>query len=273
MKDAAITCHTAQEEPTWLAKNAKLIRKAASGNTAPVVHIKGNYSLMEGGTVWSENNSPNGVVCCGHLDIHASNWNSLYWEFKNCWVYCRDFGGGNANPYPGDGDGIGVYIPSSEPQLGSNSVNYFGTLQNISVQNATTAFMLTDLANGHSFFNCTFRGFYWYGFRLHGAYGNSFYGGFLELGHKDGVVAIWLAHKLAPNAPHVSTLETTRNHFSGFTMELSTNNDVGVQVSTTLCTNNYVQFAWNTHGTAVSDPFLNRLEIVGCGRRRQAARR
>lgn len=67
-------------------------------------------------------------------------------------------------------------------------MNYFGTLQNIQVENATIAYLLTDLANGHTFVNCTCRGIYWYGFRLHGAYGNSFSGGFLEIAHRNGII-------------------------------------------------------------------------------------
>jgi len=249
--DGTITIGDGQS--LYLSASTQLIRKAVSGNTAPVVHVKGTYALFAGGSVVSENNSPGGVVCCGHLSTSGSNWVSEFWTFRDCGVYCKNFGGSSASPYPGDGDGIGVYIPSSQPQLGTPYVNYFGCLQNVRVFGATTAYMLTDLANGHTFSNCTFRGIYWYGFRLHGAYGNSFYGGFLEQGYKDGVIAIWLAPKLNPSAPHASSLESVRNHFHGFTMELDTSSNIGLHVGVPTCTNNFAEFAWNSTGTAVND--------------------
>lgn len=82
-----------------LSNNAKLIRKAsATNNTAPVVHIRGVQSSMDGGAVWPENSSPSGVVYCGATDVNTRNWQSVYWEFKNCFVYCKDFGRSQREP-------------------------------------------------------------------------------------------------------------------------------------------------------------------------------
>ncbi len=249
------TVTIAEYKTLELSGNTRLIRKA-SGTTsqAPVVHVKGNWSVFDGGggSVWSENNSPTGVVCCGHLNTTTSNWNATDWQFKNCIVQAKDFGGPAASPMPGDLDGVGVYIPSSQPQLGSGSVNYFGTLENIKVQSATTAYLLTDLANGHKFYSCTFRGYYKYGFRLHGAYGNTFFGGFLELAYQNSTIAILLSTKLAPAAPNASSLESGRNQFYGFTYESGGTDHVGVRIEAG-CQANKVHFTFNSTGFAAVD--------------------
>lgn len=246
------TVTVADYQSLRLSHEAQLVRMAShSTQTTPVVHIRGVHALVDGGVIESENDSPNGVVCCGALNINTSAWQSLYWVFKNCRVFTKHYGGATANPYPGDSQGVGVYIASSEPVLGSAYTNYFGTIQNIQIENATTAFLLTDLCNAHSFVNCTARGIYWYGFRLHGAYANSFSGGFLEVPHRNGVIGIWLAHKLVPSSP--TSVFTMRNHFQGITMELTGSDDIGLHIGNPETTNNFVQFAWNGIGPAVND--------------------
>lgn len=77
--------------------NAKLIRKSSgSANTTPVVQVKGNYASLEGGQLWSENNSPTGVLNCGHRDS-TSNYNSLFWRVHNTQVFGKDWLGTQAS--------------------------------------------------------------------------------------------------------------------------------------------------------------------------------
>lgn len=233
-----------------LAHDARLVRMGNRSNElTPVVNIRGVHSLVDGGVIESQNDSPDGVVCCGALTLN-SQWQSLYWVFKNCRVFTRDYNL-PGSPTPGDSLAVGVYLKSSEPVLGSSYTNYFGTVQNINVENATTAYLLSDLANAHSFINCTARGIHWYGFRLHGAYANSFSGGFLEVAHRNGIIGIWLAHKLVPGS--ATTVFTMRNHFQGITMEFAGSDDIGLHIGNPETMNNFVQFAWNGLGTAVND--------------------
>jgi len=234
----------------FLRGQVKLIRKAISSNTACVVHIMGSYSVFDagGGSVWSENASPDGVVACGHLDRTSSAYSAIRWRFANCRVYTKEYGKRDASPYPGANDGIGVYVPSSQPALGSRvSSNYFGTCENIAVENATTAYLLTDIANGHVFLNCTLRGFYHYGFRLHGAVGNVFHGGYIEDGYRDGVIAFLLSNELVG-----SSHNSARNHISGFTFETVGVNQVGIRCEAN-CQYNRGDIAFIAFGLPIYD--------------------
>jgi hypothetical protein len=247
--DGTVTIPTGRS--LFLRGQVKLIRKAISSNTACVVHIKGNYSVFDagGGSVWSENASPDGVIACGHLDRTSSAYTAIRWRFANCRVYTKDYGKRNASPYPGATDGIGVYVPSSQPAFTSDTyANFFGTCENIAVENATTAYMLTDTANGHVFLNCTLRGFYHYGFRLHGAMGNVFHGGYIEDGYKDGVIAFLLSNKLVSAASH----DSSRNHISGFTFESVGVNQVGIRCEAN-CQYNRGDIAFNAFGYPIVD--------------------
>lgn len=237
-------------------RGGRLIRKSSgSASTAPVLHVKGTQAVFDGGggTIWTENNSPDGLVVCGHLNRTDSNWVSIWWRFCNTWVYTKDFGGSGASPYPGASDGIGVYIPSSEPNLSSLYNNYFGTIENVVVHNATTAFWLTDLANGHVLKNVSFRGFYHYGFVLNGAYGNTIIPGFCEIPFKDGVIAVHLNTKLAPGAPNASSLQSDRNTIYRLPIELGGTGQVGIRCEA-LCQYNRGSISFNSSGgTPVTD--------------------
>lgn len=225
---------------------------AYTAATTPVVHVKGNYAKLHGGTVETQNNAPAGVVCCGHLNTTTSNWNSLFWEMRDVRVLCKDFGGSGASPYPGASDCIGIYVPSSQPQLGSSFANYYGTIANCQVHNATTSVRLTDLANAHTFLNCRVEFFYEHAFRLSGAYGNTFYGTFINGSYANNKTAVSLETKDAPAAPYASSLETMYNHFYGSTIELYTTGNTGFGIEAN-CQSNYLQFNWNSVGTPVND--------------------
>lgn len=236
-------------------RGGRLIRKSSgSASTAPVLHVKGTQAVFDGGggSVWTENNSPDGLVVCGHLNRTTSDWNSLWWKFCNTWVYTKDFGGAAASPYPGAGDGIGVYVPSSQPQLGSTRNNYFGTIENVFVHNATTAFWLTDLANGHILHNCGFRGFYHSGFVLNGAYGNTIIPAFCEIAYKDSTIVVHLNTKLSPGAPHASSLESDRNTIHRLPVELGGTGHTGIRCEAT-CQYNNGSISFNATGTAIVD--------------------
>lgn len=316
--------------------NAKLIRKSSgSANTTPVVQVKGNYAVLRGGQLWSENNSPSGVLNCGHRDT-SSTENALFWRVHDTQVFGKDWlgtqasfnitGATQANPCvvsipghnftngqvifienvagmtqlnhrvytvagavagvsvqlsgvnstaygaytsggrallaPGVGDIIGIYVPSSQPFLG-NTANYFGTVSNCKIHSCTQAVAMTDLANGHTFENVSWEGIWYLGFHLNGAYGNRFSGGFLGTAYADGFINIYLEPKAYPGAPFASTLESVRNHFYGFTIENATDNNFGLYVSAASCSNNYVEFAFNSTGTAITDPAGNTVIELG----------
>jgi hypothetical protein len=236
----------------------KLQRLSAhSAATGPVIEHLGNYGHFDGGfgELMTENNSPRGVVCLGQADQTTSNYNGLYWNFENCDVRTKDFTGTS----PAADAGVGVFIPSSQPLLGSSFANYFGTVSNVRVFDATTAFWLTDLANAHTFVNC-FVDFYWsYAYRLNGAYGNTFYGGFINGSKRNNSNAIFLANKLNPAFPFASTLQSSSNNFFGMTIELYTTGNVGVEVQAGTgspleeCVHNFCQINWNSSGNAFID--------------------
>ena len=249
--DSTITIqstHAAQKHVQML--GAQLIRKSASSvAVGPVIELVGSYGSFDGGSgfITTENNSPRGVVALGHADNLTSNYTAVHWSFKNATVEAKVFGSA-----PTIYQSIGVYIPSSQPFLGSGAANYFGNIENVNVQNASIAFWLTDLVNGCVFVNCTVNGFWYTAFTLQGAYGNTFYGGFLEYCYQDSKVAIQLLTKLYPTAPYASTLESMWNNVFGSTMELYAASMIGVQVDVN-CQGNFVQFNWNSTGTPVVD--------------------
>ena len=201
---------------------------AFSAAVGPVIELIGNCGHFDGGfgELMTQNNSPRGVACLGHADQTSSNYNGLYWNFENCDIRTKDFTGLS----PAAGDGVGVFIPSSQPLLGSSYANYFGTVSNVRVFDATTAFHLTDLANAHTFVNCFVDFFWFYAYRLNGAYGNTFYGGFINGCKQNGGTAIYLGNKLNPAYPYASTLQSSNNNFFGMAIELYTTSNNGVEI-------------------------------------------
>ena len=240
---------------------ATLVRKAAAASTDPVVKLLGSYGVFDagGGFVTSEKDSPNGVVVLGHENHTTSNYNAIYWKFLNVEVIgnVTQATAGSFSAY----QSIGVYIPSSQPELGSSFVNYFGVVENVHCSGVTTGLRMTDLANGHTLYNYRTRGFSHFGIILNGSYGNTIYGGFMEVNYLDSKIGIKLDTKLYPSAPYASSLQSSYNQIAGFNMEFSGTSMQGLNISA-LCQANNVTFNWNAVGTAIvdSDGFNNIIE-------------
>ena len=226
---------------------------AYSATQDPVVALLGNYGKFDGGggEIMSENPSPRGVAALGQQDVTGGT-NGLYWSFANCDVRCKDYA-----TVPASGATVGVYIPSSQPNEGSNSANYFGTVSNVRVFSASIAYFLTDIANAHTFVNCTIDSFWHYGWYLRGAYGNTIYGGFINGCLQNGGYAIYLGNKLLPSAPYAASHQSNNNNFFGATIELYSTGNFGVYIPAAVSgydsAHNFVQMNWNSTGTAVTD--------------------
>jgi hypothetical protein len=233
-----------------------LVRVAASStSTDPVVELLGDYGHFDGGfgEILSENDSPRGVVALGHRDTGTlQTGNGLCWSFVNCDVRCKTY-----TVEPIEAATVGVYIPSAQPAKGSSSANYFGTVSNVRVFDASVAYWLTDISNSHTFVNCAIDHFWHYGWRLNGAYANSIYGGFINGCMKNGGYAIYLGNKLNPAAAHAATHQSSNNNIFGITMELYSSGNHGVHIPAGVggfdSAHNFVQFNWNSSGTPVED--------------------
>ena len=251
--DSAITITSSYLNQKFVSMDcATLIRTSAgSSSTDPVIELLGGYGVFDGnnGFLVSENNSPRGVAVLGHSNHTSSNYNAIYLQFKNVNIVGNVTVGTAAtfNAY----DSVGVYVPSSQPNLGSNAVNYFGSVENVHVTGVSTGLYMTDLANGYTLYNFRVRGFSHRGVVLAGAYGNTIYGGFMELCYlASGGIGIYLATKNYPSAPSASSLESMYNNIYGITMELT--NVVGLQFDAN-CSANTIQYAWNSTGTELLD--------------------
>jgi hypothetical protein len=250
---------------------ATKLHRFAANSTAigPIIELLGQYGHFDGGygELFTQNNSPRGVACLGHADQTSSNYNGLYWNFENCDIRTKDFTG--TTPLPDDG--VGLFVPSSQPLLGSSYVNYFGNVSNVRVFDATTAFQLTDLANAHTFVNC-FVDFFWnYAYRLNGAYGNSFYGGFINGCKQNGGIAVLLGNKLNPAYPFSSTLQSSNNNIFGMAIELYTSGNTGVLIPAGSGSpleesgHNFCQINWNSSGSAFVDSTAGGTNTISTG--------
>ena len=232
----------------------KLQRLSAySATQGPVIALLGNYGHFDGGfgEIASENPSPRGVVALGQQDV-TGGINGLYWSFVNCDVRCKTYA-----TVPTSGATVGVYIPSSQPNSGSNSANYFGTVSNVRVFEASIAYFLTDIANAHTFVNCSIDFFWHYGWYLRGAYGNTIYGGFINGCLQNGGYAVYLGNKQLPSATYAATHQSSNNNIFGISIELYTSGNYGVYIPAGVggydSAHNFVQVNWNSSGTAVTD--------------------
>lgn len=246
---------------------AKLIRLAShSRSNAPVFQLLGSYGHFDGGfgEIESQNNSPSGVVTLGQVNNSTADYNSLFWSFGNCDVRCKDFSTGSAVPDPSDG--VGIYIPSAFPVMGSNVANYYGSVYNVRVFNATTAYFLTDGVNACTFVNCGVEFFWFHAWRLAGAYGNSFYGGFINGCYRKGGIGILLGNRLQPRARNAPGHQSNNNNFFGVTMEFYTTENFGVVVSAGAdgydSAHNFVQFNWNSHGQPIADNTASQTNTI-----------
>jgi hypothetical protein len=246
----------------------KLQRLSAhSAAVGPVIELLGNYGHFDGGfgELNTQNNSPRGVACLGQADQTTSNYNGLYWNFENCDVRTKDFTGTS----PAASDGVGVFIPSSQSLLGSSAANYFGTVSNVRVFDATTAFHLTDTSNAHTFVNCFVDFFWFYAYRLNGAYGNTFYGGFINGCKRNGGTAIFLGNKLNPAYPHAPSHQSSNNNFFGMAMELYSTGNTGVEIPAGVAgfdsAHNFCQINWNSSGNAFVDNTASATNTISTG--------
>jgi len=166
-----------------LGDQAKLRRYSANSiETTPVLAVLGNYSRFSGGSLYTENDHPEGVVTLGHRDT-SSTYNALNWRFTNCNVWGVQSAGN-----------IGVRITSSQFNVGNSAANYFGTVTGIKINSADIGFQLTEIANAHiitdiQFWNCITSGL-----QLRGAYGNIIHGVFVHTG-TNGIVGLQLLNQ------------------------------------------------------------------------------
>jgi hypothetical protein len=250
-----------QNQKIVVMEGATLVRKAAAASTSPVVKLLGSYGVFDanGGFVISEKDSPTGVVVLGHENHTTSNYNAVYWTFKNVQII-GNVTSANAGSFTAY-QSVGVYIPSSQPNIGSSAVNYFGVVENVHCSGVTAGLWMTDGVNGHTLYNYRTRGFSHFGIILNGAYGNTIYGGFMEVNYLDSKIGIKLDTKLYPAAPFASTLQSMYNQIAGFNMEFSGVSMQGLNISA-LCQGNNVTFNWNAVGTAIvdNDGFNNIIE-------------
>lgn len=237
----------------------KLRRMSAfSAQQGPVIELVGNYGHFDGGfgEIESENDSPRGVVVLGQRDTNLlSTGNGLFWSFSNCDVRCKDY---QAGPTPTAGQTIGVYIPSAQPYKGANYANYFGSVSNVRVFRASTAYWLTDQVNAHTFVNCTVEYFWHYAWKLNGAYGHTIYGGFVNACYQNGGTVVYLGNREFPTAPYATSLASNNNSIFGIAIELYTTGNYGVYIPAPepgglSSAHNFVQISWNTNGTPVVD--------------------
>lgn len=236
--------------------STKLNRLSAySSAQGPVIELLGNYGHFDGGMgeIMSQNDSPRGVVVLGQRDTNLlSTGNGLFWSFANCDVRCKEYVSA-----PVEAATIGVYIPSAQPFKGSNYANYFGTVSNVRVYGASISYWLTDMVNAHTFVNCTVEFFWHYAWRLNGAYGNTFYGGFINGCYQNGGYGVYLGNKSFPSAPYAASHQSNNNNIFGMTMELYSSGNFGVYIPAGVAgydsAHNFIQVNWNSVGTAVTD--------------------
>jgi len=135
------------DQSLYLAPGVKLLRRAAtSSSTDPVIWIKGNNAVLQGGgwsltEVKTENRCPKGVVRIGHKDMTESHANVNYTFFSDM----RVFGPIDGGQTSGNPD---VCVYRANPSIGSNIDSYFATIQNIRVNSANIGFQWQGDANG-----------------------------------------------------------------------------------------------------------------------------
>jgi hypothetical protein len=169
-------------------KGAILRRKSAySAATTPVLTGLGiGWEISGGGRIESENATPNGVVRLGHLDS-TDDRNAWWWRFKDITVL------GRTAVSAGD---IAVNIPSGQVTHAAKA-NFFGTIQNINIQNADIGLLLDEMANAHSCMNINFWNCKTANLRLRGAYGNNITNLFFHTGFASGVIGVDIRNKVS----------------------------------------------------------------------------
>ena len=205
-----------------LARGAKLIRKtASSASTDPVVYLLDSYSELEGGTIQSENTSPNGVVCLGHMNS-TDDRNAWHWRFQDCNVFAAN-----------TATSIAVNVPSGQVTYGSRA-NYFGLITGINIYGGDYGLLLAEQANAHNVSNIQF----WYQrtacLKLRGAYGNNINNFFCHESAVNGCIGVHIANKTA------SLQESTWNDITGFTVETGGAGDRSVVIDSNAIANRVI---------------------------------
>jgi hypothetical protein len=158
-----------------LSFGAHLVRQSAhSGSTDPVVLLANEYAtLIGGGWVETENNSPRGVVRVGPRDLATPT--NIVWTHID---------GIKIKGTSADENNIGLNLDTSEhrnPDVGG--ANYNGSFSNLVIQFVAVGIKLNPIVNGHTFSNNFFYSIKRYSYWAVGNSENTFYGGFTHLSH------------------------------------------------------------------------------------------
>lgn len=217
-----------------LGRRTQLVRTVASTSTSPVVYVLDSFSELRGGQVMSNNASPDGVVCLGHMSS-TDNRNAWNWRFHDCRVYAQN----NA------GD-IAVHVPSGQVTYPSKA-NYFGFISDIAIYGGDFGLLLAEQANAHNVSNLQF----WYQktacLKLRGAYGNNIRNFFCHQGQSAGVIGVHLANKTS------STQESTWNDITGFTVETGGAGDKSVVIDSNAVANRVIGGSNTSGGYTISN--------------------
>ena len=191
------------------------LANGGSAATTPVLQGKGIGWEIEGGTIQTQNASPNGVVRCGHEDS-TSNYDARWWRLKNCTIL--------GNPTITAGDKC-IYVPSGQV-TNALKANYFGAIANVNMQNGDILLHIDEMANGHNLSNLQFWNARTANYRITGAYGNLGTNFVFHTGETSGVISIDLVNKSA------GTQDPQANSVVGFIVETGGALDVPVRLGT-----------------------------------------
>ena len=143
-------------------------------------------SLIGGGRVVSENDSPRGVVSVGSRDL-ANKRQVTLTRIDGIKIQ----GAGTT-------DSVGLNLDSLEPVTGDGTgANYMGSFSNIVIQNVGTGVRIGKLCNGHTFCSIFFLGISQFSYFSEDNSENTFLGGFTHLSH--GVTVIRLKGVIGHN--------------------------------------------------------------------------
>lgn len=239
-----------------VAKGHEIKRTAASASTAAVVHVKGIGSeLVGGGRVTTQNHHPQGVVACGHIGF-GDTYNAQKWLVENIDIYGRSSGStGGVNTtvgtVPGVSANIGIFVPNSQPFVGSSAANYFGSIRGSKINQSDIGLLFTDMSNAHQVHDLFLQDIYGSYIQSHGAYANLVIGAWFHRGKVDGITGIYLRDKLFASAPYASGHNSYRNSFLGIRVEpVKVCDAVKIEAGSY---NNFIELSSNTGSSAVVD--------------------
>lgn len=217
-----------------------------TSNTTPVVYVLDISSELRGGTIQTDNNSPDGAVVIGHASP-TDNRNSWYWR-----VCDLDILGNNS---PGS---VGWVIPSGQVTYPLDA-NYFGTIDKINTKGFDIGAILLENANAHNISNLHFWLCKVANIRLRGAYANNFTNMFFHGGAANGCIGIQLLNKTT--GPYTSS---EHNKFIGFSCETGGSLDQAFYIDTD-CVGNTLIGATNVAGGYTILNADNNIQLNGYG--------